>query len=163
MAAGSVAVGVLAAGVAGGAYYQHWRTHPGTLDAYSGSQAFGPAKLGQEFVADFGLSGRTGVTIDITKVKVHVVQNTADATITVVRLTGHELGGQTSPAGTFDKLPSALGRWTISDKAQLVYVITPHRAGVVQVDGADITYRVGDRHQTQWAGIAAKATVPAPG
>ena len=146
----------------GGAWFVQWRDHPQALFPYTGTAVLGRVTVGRAVYSDFGLDGPLEKTIQITGIRLHVVTNTADATITLVRFpirkgqTG--IGDTDGDPGWYTENGPAIGSWTLRSPNQLLYAITPHRAGEVVVDGADISYRVGLRHQTQWAGIAVRAS-----
>lgn len=151
------AVVVVGGLVGGGVAYDQWSTHPDLLAGYNASQNSLTTPVGREFVGGLFLSGTRGATFDITKVRPHVVTNTAGATITLVPFKHKgDIGSDTAPAGSFDYLGSVLGPWTLSADSDMLYVITPHHPGLVQVDGVYITYRAGHRHQTQLTGISVK-------
>lgn len=159
----ALAVGLVSLIVGGGAWFVQWRDHPQALFPYTGTSIAGQVTVGRAIYTDFGLDGPSARTIQITGIRLRVVTNTADATITLVRFpitkgqTG--IGDTDGDPGWYTQNGPVVGSWTLRSANQVLYAITPHRTGDVVVDGADVSYRIGAQHQTQWVGIAVRSHV----
>ena len=113
------------------------------------------------------------VQIDLRSVTPKIVENTADATVAVLFCTGPRAGGLVS-GGIVDQAASWCNQLSAFHPHQLrlgpdgsgaittgiVVAVTPHRAGVVHIGGAQVSYWQGIRHGSQHVGMDVTISTP---
>jgi hypothetical protein len=112
---------------------------------HDGGGATAHAVAGTTWHTDAGVDSEVGDPLQILAVHPRVAQDTAAADVQV-RICGP--GGCRAvtdpPGGTVRLRPG---------RARLVVSVTPHRPGVVRIDGYDVTYLDGDHRGTEHAGV----------
>src|SRR3954447_5034617 len=155
----AVASALVAAAVLAGGW---WMTHPHVFGPSGGNElSTGLRVVGVN--RDVGVVYGDSAEVTLEWGKPHVVENTADATITVVVCTSNQsepLGSGKGPLSGYcsSVRPPRHLTYTGWDGPDfrghdyLLLVVNPHRAGVVRVAGVRIHYRQGLRRGTETAG-----------
>jgi hypothetical protein len=112
---------------------------------HPGGQATAHAVAGTTWHTDAGVDSEVGDPLQIQAVHPRVAQDTAAADVQV-RICG--------PAGcrAVTDPPSGMVHLRLG-RARLVVSVTPHRAGIVRIDGYDVTYLDGNHRGTEHAGV----------
>jgi hypothetical protein len=112
---------------------------------HPGREATARAIAGTTWHTDAGVDSEVGDPLQILAVHPRVAQDTAAADVQV-RICGPAgcRAVTDPPTGTVQLRPGL---------ARLVVSVTPHRPGVVRIDGYDVTYLDGDDRGTEHAGV----------
>jgi hypothetical protein len=145
-----------------------WDTSDGLLSGY-GSSVSGPTQVGHTtYVGLFIGATSHRPTIDISRLHLRVATNTAEADISVRRCVSRPSGGGIGAVQDgWAQYCTSMDRFTSGAisldqrRAQLVLAVTPRRAGVVDVQGVDLSYRHQLRFGRQHVGQ--RVTLTAPG
>lgn len=161
-----IVISVIILSAAGVGYV--WLTSARALQGY-GDEWGSPVQPGHTLYTDTGIypAASATATIDFRDIRPRVTLNTADAII--------ELLTCTTPSGSMrigtvldadiehycaPMTPWRSGTLTTGSDADtyLIFAITPHREGRVEIDGEDVHYRDGIRFGTQHVGATIVAT-----
>jgi hypothetical protein len=149
--------------VVGAALGLRWLVSDHTLSGYHNSES-APVTLGQTVYAGLPTLPTGGSRrLDLRKVQLRIGANTADATVTAMicdqRAGAASLVGGGVVLGDASRFCTSLrpfraGTLTVGGTASgIVLAVTPHIAGVVHLEGADVEYRDGIRRGRQHVGI----------
>jgi hypothetical protein len=153
--------------VGGTALGLRWLVSDHALSGYDNSESV-PVTLGQTVYAGLptlptGVGGGGSRRLDLRKVQLRIRANTADATVTAMicnqRAGAASLVGGGVVLGDPSRFCTSLrpfraGSVTVGGTASgIVLAVTPHKAGVVHLEGADVEYRDGIRRGRQHVGI----------
>jgi len=166
---------IVAVAVAVTVWFAHWRSSLHALIDYPNYGVGMPTAPGHSWYFGSELASTTAVSvnprqlsIDITSVKPVVIENNADADVAVLRCVLRHPGA--GPVGERQVATDAIcasltpfrsGRVTLGFEAgndDIVVEVTPHKAGVVRINGVDVRYRSGLRHGSQHAGGQLRVT-----
>jgi hypothetical protein len=112
---------------------------------HPGREATAQAVAGTTWHADAGVDSEVGDPLQILAVHPRVAQDTAAADVQV-RICG--------PAGCRAVTDPPSGTVHLrAGRARLVVSVTPHRPGIVRIDGYDVTYLDGSHRGTEHAGV----------
>jgi hypothetical protein len=153
--------------VGGGALGLRWLVSDHALYGY-GSSMGGPVTLGQTVYSGLptlptGVGGGGSRRLDLRNVHLRVSDNTSHATVTAMicnqragsagLVGGGAVLGDPSPYCTSLR-PFRAGSLTLGGSASgIVLAVTPHTAGVLHIEGADVDYRDGLRRGRQHVGV----------
>ena len=163
----AVIVVVVAAGVPTTMWLMHWRASLHSLIAYPGYGVSIPVPVNHaEYFGETAVradesgqpdTGQT-LTLTVTSIRPIVMQNTANATVRVLRCvlaaTGHGPVAE-PPANCATLRPFTSGRVKLGfgkGDDDIVITVTPRRAGTVRIAGAELHYSSGIRHGVQHIG-----------
>jgi hypothetical protein len=136
------------------------------LVRFAGGSRHGTAAPGQTWHVDTGVFSTDRDRIKVVEVRPRVSTDTAIADIAFELCTPLHPGDIDAATGPLSDscrtVSGAEGGWTRlrPRRAHLVVSLTPHRAGVVKIDGFDVTYVDHGRRGTEYAGWRLRLHVP---
>ncbi|MDX6256130.1 MAG: hypothetical protein QOJ11_2464 [Frankiales bacterium] len=153
--------------VGAGALGLRWLVSDHALYGYGSSES-GPVTLGQTVYAGLpamptGVGAGESRRLDLRSVHLRIGANTSHATVTAMicsqRVGSASLVGGGEALGDPNQFCTSLqpfraGSLTVGATASgIVVAVTPHTAGVVHIEGADVEYRDGIRRGRQHVGL----------
>jgi hypothetical protein len=153
--------------VAGAALGVRWLVSDHALYGYGSSES-GAVTLGQTVYAGLptlptGVGGEGSRRLDLRNVQLRISANTSHAIVTAMicdrPVGGAGLVGGGAVLGNPSRFCASLrpfraGSLTVGGTASgIVLAVTPHTAGVVHIEGADVEYRDGIRRGRQHVGV----------
>jgi hypothetical protein len=136
------------------------------LVPYAASGTSGHAVPDQRWNADTGVVAKDRERIQLVEVRPRITSDTAAADVAFEVCTPKPSGGVGVTLGSLtsscSRVVDVAGAWTRlrPGVGQLVVSVTPRRAGVVKIDGFDVTYVDHGRRATEHAGFTLRLHAP---